>query len=164
MSPSPLETYLADHLAGSTAGLELVNNRRAREPDTPLGRFLEELGAEIEEEQAVVRELLSRCGGDANPAKLAAAWVGEKLTRLKLNNPLGADTDLERLEQLEGLLLGVRGKLALWHALQETLAGEPRWQSFDFADLARRAERQLGAVEAYRLEAARRALSPQPQP
>jgi hypothetical protein len=168
MSRSPLQIYLADHLAGSVAGLELANACRARELDTPLGHLLADLGAEIEAEQEVLRELLRRSGGDAHPAKQAAAWLGEKLSRLKLNNPLGHDRDLERFEALEGLLLGVRGKLALWHALHETLGqaaltGDPRGQGFDFAELARRAERQLREIETHRLAAARRALSPNPE-
>jgi NADH dehydrogenase/NADH:ubiquinone oxidoreductase subunit G len=62
-----------------------------------------------------------------------------------------------RLNELEGLSLGVAGKRALWEALRELpeFAGSP---DFDFAALSQRAETQLLELETLRREAAAQAL------
>jgi hypothetical protein len=60
--------------------------------------------------------------------------------------------------ELEGLVLGVTGKRALWIALHGIAETEPRLRRFDFDGLRRRAEEQLAGLERLRLEAARLAL------
>lgn len=159
MNEENLKTYLNDHLAGSEAAVELAQHARNSNPDTPLGAYLDTFLDEIEEDRAVVRDLLKRLGGGTNPVKTAVGWLGEKAARLKLNHPLQSYTAFIRMEELEGLLLGVRGKLALWQALEHTVASDPRLNHVDFTVLARRAEEQLSEIERHRLEAAREAFS-----
>ena len=57
-------------------------------------------------------------------------WTGEKLGRLKLNGQLLGYSPLSRLIELEGLMLGIAGKLAMWIALSSR-SGRPaprrRW-------------------------------------
>lgn len=60
------------------------------------------------------------------------------------------------------MLLGVRGKLALWTALGATVAADARFGDIDFDELARKAEQQLDELEQHRLAAARDAFSPRP--
>ncbi len=163
MNNEALRTYLNDHLAGSAAGKELAEQCATSNPETPLGTFMQELAAKIENEQETVKDLLSRLGGTVNSAKSAAGWLGEKASRLKLNNPLQTYTALNRLEQVEGMLLGVRGKLALWTALEATVAADARFSDVDFAELGRRAEQQLDELERYRLAAAGDAFSLDPR-
>jgi tRNA G37 N-methylase TrmD len=64
---------------------------------------------------------------------------------------------LSRLVELEVLLLGVHGKIALWRSLQQL----QRFGStaIDLRSLLSRAERQLGQLEAHRLRAAAEALA-----
>ena len=50
---------------------------------------------------------------------------------------------LSRLLELEGLILGVRGKLALWLALKEIEDKEPRLAAGNLQELIERAEDQL---------------------
>jgi len=165
MNEENLKTYLNDHLAGSEGAVELAQHARNSDPDTPLGAFFHTFLVEIEEDRAILRDLLERLGGGTNAAKTAVGWFGEKAARLKLNHPLQDYTAFVRMEELEGLLLGVRGKLALWHALGATVASDPRLGHVDFAVLAERAERQLGEIERHRLEAAREAfVSGTPRP
>lgn len=102
MNDESLKTYLNDHLAGSAAGKKLAEQCAASNPGTPLGSFMQGLAAKIEEEQEVITALLERLGGRVSAAKLAAGWLGEKASRLKLNNPLRPYRDLDRLEQVEG--------------------------------------------------------------
>jgi hypothetical protein len=86
----------------------------------------------------------------------AAAWVGEKLGRLKLNGQLTGYSPLSRLVELELLYVGISGKLRLWGALE--LAVGKAQPEFDFAQLAERAVAQRGRVEELHLDAAGRAL------
>ncbi|HEX4670250.1 MAG TPA: hypothetical protein VH275_09805 [Solirubrobacterales bacterium] len=90
--------------------------------------------------------------------KPAAAWVGEKLGRLKLNGQLRGYSPLSRLLELEALQIGISGKMRLWRALEQTV-GKTR-TDFDFAQLAERAGRQRSRVEELHLDAAGRAFGP----
>ena len=47
---------------------------------------------------------------------------------------------LSRVLELEGLIAGVNGKLALWHSLLELAPVEPRLDTEQLGNLARRAE------------------------
>lgn len=154
---SLLATYLNDHLAGSTAGLELARRARGSNEGTPLGDFLAELTAEIEEDRETLGAVLDAVGAGRDRAKVALAWAGEKAGRLKLNGRLLGYSPLSRLVELEGLTLGVTGKLALWRLLREL--GDPRLAGFDFDALIARAERQQADLEQRRLEAGPPALA-----
>lgn len=158
MNNDHLTTYLNDHLAGSVAGVELVERCLSNNEATPLGAYLTTLLIEFKEDQAALKDVLERLGGGVNPLKTTAAWLGEKAGRVKLNNQLFAYSDLSRLEELEGLLLGVRGKLALWTALETVVAADARLSGVAFGRLAQRAEEQLNTLEQHRLAAARKAF------
>ena len=162
MNEASLRTYLNDHLAGSAAGRELAEQCAASNPGTPLGAFMRGLASKIDNEQEIVKDLLERLGGEVNPVKSVTGWLGEKASRLKLNNPLQTYLALDRLEQIEGILLGVRGKLALWTALEATVATDARFGDIDFDELSKNADQQLAELELYRLAAARDAFSPGP--
>lgn len=55
---------------------------------TELGAFLERLQADIEEDRRALEDLMSRLDVSTDQLKLAAAWAGEKVGRLKLNGSL----------------------------------------------------------------------------
>ncbi len=154
-----LTTYLNDHLAGSVAGIELAELLAENNPDGELGAFLQQAGCEIREDQQVLRDLLTRLGGTENTAKKAGAWVAERLGRLKTNRRSDTNPALARLLQLEALTLGVHGKLCLWEALGNSLAGDPRTDGVDFSCLAERARRQRNGLDAWRIAAAREAFA-----
>jgi hypothetical protein len=139
-------------------GKELVESCLASNAETPLGDFLAQLLSDIEEERGVLKGVLERLGSGTNPVKTAVTWLGEKASRIKLGGAPGAYTDLNRFEELELLLLGVRGKLALWQALEAV--ADDRLRSVDFAALSARAEGQLEHIEQHRLRAAHAAFTP----
>ncbi|HET9243396.1 MAG TPA: hypothetical protein VFN99_08120 [Gaiella sp.] len=64
---------------------------------------------------------------------------------------------LGRLLALETLVVGVRGKEALWRSLR--VARDPRLMSFDFEALAASAASQADELEAERVRAASVALA-----
>ena len=153
-----LTTYLQDHLAGAVLGLELVEALRDQHAGEALGRFAGELAAEITADRSTLETLAERVGPGGNPLKEATAWLGEKITRLKLGRQ--AAGELGTFEALEALALGILGKQALWDALAVVAPQDPRLGGWDFGDLSRRAQVQHGRVEEQRLDAARTALRP----
>ena len=153
-----LAIYLNDHLAGATVGSELSRRALGSNRGTPLGVFLEGLHREIEEDRRSVLLVMSRLGVRPDRVKKAVAWLGERAGRLKPNGQLRGYSPLSRLVELEGLCLGVEGKLSLWRSLEHAVGGDPRLAGIDFESLARRAEAQRESLEAHRVEAARTAL------
>jgi hypothetical protein len=112
-----LATYLNDHLAGATAGRELARRASASNRGSELGRFLEDLARQIDEDRDSLIELMRALGVGVDCVKVVGGWTAAKLGRLKPNGKLLGYSPLSRLLELEGLLLGVRGKLALWQSL-----------------------------------------------
>jgi hypothetical protein len=70
---------------------------------------------------------------------------------LKPNGQLRGYSPLSRVVEFELLLLGITGKLRLWHLLDELVSGDT---SADFAALIARAEDQRGRVEGLQARAA----------
>jgi hypothetical protein len=158
----PLTIYLHDHLAGSKVAIDLLGAVRDQHAREPLGQFATELLVEIEEDRAVLRELIERVGaGRSSRVKEGIAWLIEKGARVKLHRH--ASRDLGTLQMLETLALGILGKLALWQALAVVAETDSRFSSVDFNHLAARAQAQHGRVEERRLEAARVVLRADPE-
>ena len=88
-----------------------------------------------------------------------AAWTAEKAGRLKLNGQLLGYSPLSRLVELEGLSLGVTGKLCLWLGLRAAYQDDPRLTGFDLEGLAKRARDQRQRLERVRRKAAVEALT-----
>jgi hypothetical protein len=151
-----LAIYLNDHLALSIGGRQLAERCLAENPEGPLGDFLRRLLDEIDEEQRSVRTVLARTGGVEDTAKKGLAWVAERVARLKLNGQLTGYSDLSRLEELEALVVGIRGKLALWGTLEE--AGGSWIVGLDLPRLQELATQQHQTAEELRRGAARRAF------
>src|SRR4051794_40559667 len=156
---SLLATYLNDHLAGATAGRELArrsaSSNRGRER---YGAPTELLAGEIEEDRVSLLEVMDALGVRVDRAKVAAAWSAEKLGRLKPNGRLLSYSPLSRLIELEGLTLGITGKLSLWEALSEVAAEDARLDLAELKKLSERADRQRAEVWKLRQRAAHEAL------
>jgi hypothetical protein len=148
----PLGTYLNDHLAGSTYAVDLVEFLRDTYEGQELGQFAAWLLAEIEADRDVLKELGERAGGGSSKVKELAAWLGEKVSRLKLGH--SANDGLGLFEALEFLELGIHGKFELWRALVAIAPGNPKLRGVDFEHLASRAEQQRAEVERRRLQVA----------
>ena len=153
-----LGIYLNDHLAGSTAGRELAARARGSNKGTELGRFLDGLVREIDEDRRTVETIMQRLGIGKDHLKVYAGWATEKVGRLKLNGSLWSYSPLSRVVELEGLSIGVAGKIALWRSLELVAEEEPELEGIDFAALIERGERQRAEVEEWRLRAVADAL------
>ena len=158
MSADSLAVYLNDHLAGSVAALELLDALVGRLHGTPGEQMLRTVRVEVAADQDVLRAVLDKVGGDESRLKQAAAWLGEKLGQAKLAVAGSRYPDLDVLEGLETLALGIQGKAALWRTLGAIASGHPGLTSFQFSPLEERAHAQYDQVERARLAAARVAL------
>jgi hypothetical protein len=133
-----LSTYLNDHLAGATAGVNLAR------------RVAGDLAGDIEEDREALLDVMQRLAVGQDRLRVAAGWGAEKALRY---------APLSRLEELEALSLGVEGKLALWRTLRHTYGDDPRLAGVDFDELAGRAQSQRRRLERRRLSAAEDALN-----
>ncbi|MBK5229239.1 MAG: hypothetical protein JJE05_12145 [Actinobacteria bacterium] len=154
-----LAIYLNDHLAGSVAGIELAKRAAGNHEGTPVGEFLEQLVIDIDEDRAALEAIMDELGVRKDLLKDAAAWMAEKVGRLKLNGKIIGYSPLSHLVELEGLALGVEGKLSLWRALQEVEDDYPALANADLERLAGRAKAQREGLERFRREAAAACLS-----
>jgi hypothetical protein len=154
-----LATYLNDHLGGSATGRELARRALASNRGNEYGVVLEDVVRQIEEDVDALEEVMDRLGVKPDRVKEAMGWTAEKLGRLKLNGQLLGYSPLSRLVELEGLMLGITGKRAMWVALRSVLADDPRLEGIDLDHLAERAREQRRTVERLRRQAAREALS-----
>ena len=158
MNKKLLGIYLNDHLGGSTAGIELVRRACSANQGTELGRFLAELVMKIESDRKTLERIMEDLGVRRDHAKVAGGWMLEKAGRLKLNGQLRGYSPLSRLVELEGLALGVTGKLAVWKALRLLADDEPAQDAAELDRLVDSAEQQQRGLEEQRLMAAREAL------
>lgn len=152
----PMATYLHDHLAGAASAIDLLEAMSDRFRGEALGDFAASLLQEIVADRDTLARLAESFGTSSSKLKEGAAWLGEKVSRFKLNHSDG--TGLGTFEALEFLQLGIHGKLALWTALGEVAADDRRLAGVDFGSLARSAERQEASVQERRLAFARQAL------
>jgi hypothetical protein len=150
-----LDIYLNDHLAGSSGAIEVAKRCIDQNAGMPLAQFLTRLLAEIEQDQKTLADLMDRCGTPRNPFKQAGAWLGEKVSRLKLGTEA---RELSNLLTLESLSLGIEGKACLWRSLKQVSASHEGLAGTDFDALIQRAETQRADLERERLALAAAAL------
>jgi hypothetical protein len=152
-----LKTYLQDHHAGATAGLELARRTAGANDDNEYGPELERIADEIAEDREMLEQVMERL--EVKPSKLkdAGGWTAEKFGRLKPNNRLLSYSPLSRVIEVEGLVIGVTGKQALWEALQTAL-GESV-DGISFLTLSERAADQRQRLDSLRRKAAAEAFT-----
>jgi hypothetical protein len=145
-----LPIYLNDHLAGSTAGLELARRLLRSNSRNEYGADLARLAGEIEQDRESLQSIMRVLDVGVDRVKVAVGWTAEKVGRLKLNGRLLSYSPLSRLMELEVLMLGVTGKLALWRTLRQLAAEDSRLDRRDLDRLIERAAGQLQEVETLR--------------
>lgn len=153
-----LATYLNDHLAGATAGRDLARRAARSNRGSRHGPFLQDLAEQIDQDRDSLLGLMGELDIGVDRVKVFGGWAAEKVGRLKLNGRLLSYSPLSRVLELEGIALGVRGKLSLWLALDQLRADEPRLKKAELGELIGRAEAQLVGLEQHRLLAAREAF------
>jgi hypothetical protein len=162
-APSPerlLGIYLDDHLAGATAGLSRFAATARALRGTPAGDVLTRLHGEVAEDLQELQAVIARLGLPRRSGLRVLAAVAERAGRLKPNGRLVRRSPLASVVDLEGLLLGVEGKGALWRALRALADTDPRLDAPHLDALAERARRQAAELEDLRRSAVLEALAP----
>jgi hypothetical protein len=156
---NPLGTYINDHLAGSAYAIDLVEFLRDTYEGQELGQFAAWLLAEIKADREVLEGLRERVGGGPSKAKELTAWLGQKVSRVKLGHT--GNDGLGLFEALEFLEIGIHGKLELWRAFAVVAPANSQLRGVDFEHLANRAEKQRAEVESRRLHLAHMVFGPE---
>jgi hypothetical protein len=141
-----LATYVQDHYAGSTGGLELAKSAANANAGTEFGAPLTRLATEIAEDRDALKRIMGRLEVSPAPIKAALAWGAEKARRLKPNGQLRGYSPLSRVVEIEALITGVSGKLSGWRALTAVAPTDARLDAAQLADLEARAEDQLSRL------------------
>ncbi len=122
--------YLNDHLAAAVAAIELAERCRRQNEGSQLAEWLVTVGTELHTQRRLLEELITRFDGRVDVVKRTAAWLGEKVGRLKRNGEWVRYSDLSRVVELEGLRTLLSLQADAWRGLHAVL-GEAR----DFANV-----------------------------
>jgi hypothetical protein len=137
-----LGIYCNDHLAASVGGIELVrrmlNEHRGTDHEGPLTELL----AQLREENRSLQTQMRNMGFPIRHWKVAALWVGEKLSRGKLNGRLLSRSPLSDLVEFEFLASAVRAKRSGFETLREVAEVEPRLDRAELDRLIEQANQQ----------------------
>jgi hypothetical protein len=76
------------------------------------------ISREIEEDKATLHEVMDRANVRRKRIRRSLARLTELATRLKPNGRLVGYSPLSRVLELEGLTIGITGKVGLWRSLE----------------------------------------------
>ena len=136
-----LAVYLNDHLAASTAGVELAR-RAAKSHDGERGEELSRLADEIAEDREALRDLMKRLDVSEGTVKAAAGWLGEKVGRLKPNDHLVSRSPLSDVLEIEMLRTGTAARIAGFQVLRAVGVHDSRVTKEELETLIDRADDQ----------------------
>lgn len=153
-----LHTYINDHLAAMVAEIELAARTRTNNSVGPIGAFLEGYEEILRQEKELLEKVLLAAGGEVSSAKQGAAWLTEKLGRLKPNNALFHYSQLSRVVELEVLLLAATGRRLLWKTLARLDCFDSCLTATTALELIERTTAQIRALDDYRADAAANAF------
>lgn len=160
MAPTnSMSSYLQDHLAGAAAGSEIARRIAGEYRAPPLGTFLADLARDIEYDKATLERIMANLEVSQDLLKQSVAWIGEKVSRLKLSEAVTGDPALKKMMEFEILSMGIEGKALLWRSLERVAGSHPALAEIDFGELQKRAQLQREGLEDHRLTAAQAALT-----
>lgn len=158
MPGKEIAIYLNHHFAGVVAGLDMVEHLEAAEKGTPMARTLTELRADLVADRQVLEDLMGRLRVSESGTQKASAWLGGKMSRMRLRIDEGETGTLHLLEALESLSLGIEAKRELWLALDAVSPEIPALRGQEYHLLIARAEQQRERLEKLRMQAAAKVL------
>ncbi|MCF6735616.1 hypothetical protein [Blastococcus sp. KM273129] len=151
-----LAVYLNDHLAASIGGIELVRRMIGVHGGTQYEPPLQQLLTELHEENAALRAIMVDLGLPVQRHKQVALWLGEKVSRLKLNGRLLSRSPLSDLVEFEFLASAVRAKRSGFESLREVADADHRLDADRLDQLVEQANRQHAWLTTTRREVAAR--------
>lgn len=140
--------YLSDHFTGATVGLERMERMTRGYRDTPFHAELAEATEQLRGERELYRDLLHRLAVPRRTHRQVAAWLGEKVGRLKLNGRVVERSPLSAVLEAELMRSAVVGKISGWWTLRE-YADEIGLDATQFGELIDQGHRQLEMLERF---------------
>ena len=159
-----LGVYCNDHLAAATGGIELVSRMLGQHRGTSLEPRLEQLLDELREERGVLASSMAALGLPIRQYKQVASWVGEKLSRAKLNGHLLSRSPLSELIEFEFITAAVLGKRAGFETLRAVAEVDPRLDAGALERMVAQADKQHDWLADVRREVAARVIGGNPGP
>jgi hypothetical protein len=163
-NPELLGIYCNDHLAAATGGVELVSRMIGVHRGTAFEPRLEELLDELREERAGLRASMAALGLPVRQYKQVASWLGEKLSRAKLNGHVLSRSPLSDLVEFEFIATAVLAKRAGFETLREIGAVDTRLDTALLDRLIAQADKQHQWLADARREVAARVFGGNPEP
>jgi hypothetical protein len=157
-----LGIYCNDHLAAATGGIELVSRMLGQHQGTELEPRLRELLDELREERGVLASSMAALGLPIRQYKQVASWIGEKLSRAKLNGHLLSRSPLSDLLEFEFITAAVLGKRAGFESLRAVAELDDRLDAGALDRMVTQADKQHRWLADVRREAAGRVFGGQP--
>jgi hypothetical protein len=162
-----LTTYLNDHLAGLTGGLELARRSLGAQQgsaDDPVRAGLEPVVELLGDDRRALLDVMSALGVGVQQHKQLASWAAEKIGRLKSNGSVLRRSPLSTVVELEGLQLVLAYDAALWRTLATLHAdGDQRLAAARPDARSSTAARRADALEQLRHQESVRVLSADPK-
>ena len=163
-NPDLLGIYCNDHLAAATGGIGLVSRMLGVHRGTAYEPRLEQLLDELREERAGLRSSMAALGLPVRQYKQLASWVGEKLSRAKLNGHVLSRSPLSDLVEFEFVSTAVLAKRAGFETLRELAAVDRRLDAALLERLIAQADKQHDWLADARREVAARVFGGNPEP
>jgi hypothetical protein len=163
-NPDLLGIYVNDHLMAATGGVELVARMLKTHRGKPFEPHLEQLLGELREEKTALLATMKALGIPVRQYKQAATWVGEKISRLKLNGRLLSRSPLSDLIEFEFIATAVLGKRAGFETLREVAEVDDRIDKELLERLIRQADEQHEWLSEARRQVAARVFGGRSEP
>jgi hypothetical protein len=146
-----LRPYLEDHLVGSEVGLRTAR-RLQRGAHGDLRAYAQELVTRIPQEEQVLRAVIVAAGRTVQPVELAARAFGTASSVGVWARRTVPESVPSILEDLEAMIVGVRGKRLVWDTMVRVAAADPSFDRWPFAELEAEAEEQERRLVEFRRE------------
>ncbi len=159
-----LGVYCNDHLAAATGGIELVGRMLGRHRGGRHQARLDELLGELKEERAALRASMAALDIPVRQYKQVGAWLGEKVSRAKLNGHLLSRSPLSDLVEFEFISTAVLAKRAGFETLRVVATVEPRLDAAQLERLIKQADKQHDWLADARREVAAEVFGGHPGP
>lgn len=154
MTRTLLGIYLNDHLTGAMAGVELARRLARTEGEWAGGGKLERLAEEIARDRDALVDMMAALGEPVRRLELGMGRLLEKLGRFKPNGKVVSRSPLSRVVELEGMRIGVEGKIAGWRTLRARAAVDSRLDIERLDELIASGRSQVTRLERLRVRAA----------
>lgn len=151
----PLEHYLTTHLTGASGAISLLEDLADR-LDAP---DLAAVHREVEEDARTAEALMHAIGMSPSTTTRLLATAGEMASRVARTGVEVLHPDLRTVGELEAVLTGIHGKMALWRLLGDLGHRHQALAALPVEALLDRAEAQAAVVERHRREAGMRAFA-----